>query len=276
MFEKIYGHESQKKLLEKSLIDGKISHAYLFYGPDGIGKKQIALEFARNILQVDNLETCSDYKYISKMEDKKEIIVQQVRENITEDAIKRPIACNKKVYIVDEANLLNDIAQNAILKTLEEPPSYIVIILIASTINSFLSTILSRVNKLKFNVLKNDEINEYISKNNLNVNEKIIKFSQGSIGKLRYILNSNLENDLKKIDVLLENIVNKNISKVLILSKDIDFSNNIYLEYLEFALFSNELYEASLEIKKSISRLKMNGNYDILIDNMLLRCIESS
>ena len=275
MFEKIYGHDMQKEVLENSIKNDKISHAYLFYGPDGIGKKQIALEFAKNILDVENLETCVDYKYIEKLEDKKEILVQQVRENITQNVVERPIASKKKVYIVNDANLLNDVGQNALLKTLEEPPSYIVIILIASNTSSFLSTILSRVSKLKFNSLKQSEIINYVKENGFKFSQNIINFSQGSIGKLHYILDNNLQNDFEKIDELLENIKLKKISKVMDIAKDVDFNNIIYLEYLEFVLYDNKMYSSCLEIKTAIARLKMNGNYDIVIDNMLLRCIES-
>ena len=82
MFENIIGQETNKKFLHESVINDKISHAYLFVGQKGIGKYQIAKEFAKDILKTDNLDTCPDYKYISKKEDKKDIIIEQIRKEL--------------------------------------------------------------------------------------------------------------------------------------------------------------------------------------------------
>ena len=70
MFENIIGHEDKKKILEKCIKSGNISHAYLFSGKKGVGKRTLAEEFARQILNVKNLESSADYKYISKRDDK--------------------------------------------------------------------------------------------------------------------------------------------------------------------------------------------------------------
>ena len=107
MFENVYGHAFQKETLISAIENDRISHAYLFSGKSGIGKKMIALEFARNILNTEDLKTCVDFKYVEKLEDKKEILVEQIRENISDDVIERPITGTKKVYVIDDANLLN-------------------------------------------------------------------------------------------------------------------------------------------------------------------------
>ena len=171
MFENILGHEAQKKILMESLNKGNISHSYLFFGPKGIGKSTIAKEFAKKILGVDILESSPDYKYISKREDKKDIIIEQIRKELIDDVYEAPISCDKKVYIIDDAELLNISAQNAILKTLEEPPRYVVIILISHNLSSFLPTIISRVNKISFSKLDNQLLKMYI-KNNYNIEFK--------------------------------------------------------------------------------------------------------
>ena len=74
MFESIVGHDRQKEILSRSVDSGNISHAYLFFGNSGIGKKQIALEFAKYILKTDNLENHPDFRIVSRMEDKKDIL----------------------------------------------------------------------------------------------------------------------------------------------------------------------------------------------------------
>ena len=132
MFENILGHDNVKKQLTSDFNEQKVSHAYLFLGTEGIGKKSLAIEFAKGLLGTNNLATCVDYKYIEKLPDKKEIIVEQVRNKIVNDVYVAPATGNYKVYIINDAHLLNTAAQNALLKTLEEPPKYVVIILITN------------------------------------------------------------------------------------------------------------------------------------------------
>ncbi len=276
MFDNIYGHERQKKFLENAINEDKISHSYMFYGKDSIGKRMIALEFAKKILNTDNLDTCVDYKYICRNDGRKDILAEQIRENITEDVLERPISCGRKVYIIDDAEYLNTISQNVLLKTLEEPPSYVVIIMIVSNISMILPTILSRVNKIEFQGLSFNEMEKYSKERGINLPSDIIEFSGGAIGKLQYIINSDMMDTFGKISEIVGYIASKDKVNTFLKREEVDFSNIIFLEYLEFLLFKRKLYISSLEIKNAISRLKMNGNYDILIDNMLLKCIESA
>ena len=274
MFEGIFGHEKQKKMFENVLMENKLSHAYLFYGPDGIGKKAFAFELAKKILDTDNLSTCVDFKYIERKEDKKDILAEQIRENLTEDVIERPISSNKKVYIIDDAHLLNTTSQNALLKTLEEPPEYIVIILITCIESGLLPTILSRLTKVEFNSLNKDNMLKYIDSQGLKTSDNIVDFSEGSIGKLNKIITNKLEDGLNDVFKLVDVMLNKDIATSLLEHSKIDFNNSIFLDYLEYLLFKNMKYEACLEIKKARNRLKMNGNYDIVIDNMIMKCID--
>ena len=85
MFENILGHDNEINILKDSISEGKISHSYLFSGSAGIGKLLVAKEFAKTILNVNNLNSCPDYKYICKREDKKNILVEQIRDNIVND-----------------------------------------------------------------------------------------------------------------------------------------------------------------------------------------------
>ena len=165
MFENIIGHEDKKKILEKCIKSGNISHAYLFSGKKGVGKRTLAEEFARQILNVKNLESSADYKYISKRDDKKDIIIEQIRKNIIDDVYELPVAGNKKVYIIDDAESLNIASQNALLKTLEEPPTYVVLILISASESVFLPTIRSRVNLLSSSGIKDDQLKKYMEEN---------------------------------------------------------------------------------------------------------------
>ena len=276
MFERVIGHEDKKKYFENIIKNHNISHCYIFSGNDGIGKLTFAKQIAKNILNTDNLDTCIDYKFITKHEDKKDIVVEQIRKEIINDVYIKPISGEYKVYIIDEAQNLNIAAQNALLKTLEEPPKHIVIILICSNINKILPTILSRVSKLNFNGLRNEQIQNYLKdKLNTTLPLNVLEYVGGSIGKAISIVNNNLNEKYEQIDSLVESFQKKEVINALDLASEIDFNNNDLLEYLEFRMFKNNMYSSIRYIHKASIRLRNNGNYDIVIDNMILKIIDS-
>ncbi len=275
MFGEIIGHQNQIDNLKDILKKDTISHAYLFVGPKGIGKASVAFEFTKEILKVENLKACPDFKYICKSEDKKDILVEQIRKEIIDDIYIAPAVSTKKVYIIDDAQDLNIASQNALLKTLEEPPSYVVIILISTTTSSFLSTILSRVNKISFNNIEKEEFSKYLfNKYNMTLSDNIIAFLDGSIGKANMLIENNLLEKLNQIDKLYGYLEKKDSINSLIMLSEIDFSNSINLEYLEYLLYSNFKYSCVKFVEKARNRLKSNGNYDIVIDSMILKIID--
>ena len=168
LFENIIGNEKIKQELTETMGNKKISHSYMFVGKTGIGKKLFAREFARGLLgDLDkDILNFEDYKEIEPLDGKKIIAVDQIRE-IIKEANELPTESEKRVFVIDEADKMNVEAQNSILKTLEEPPEYVVIILIVTNENKMLETIKSRCNILKFDSLKNEEIEEYLKNNNL-------------------------------------------------------------------------------------------------------------
>lgn len=276
MFENILGHDNQKKIFEESLNNDNISHSYLFFGPKGVGKCTFAKEVAKAILRVSNIENSPDYKYISRKEDKKDIIIDQIRKELIDDIYEAPISCDKKVYIIDDAELLNIAAQNALLKTLEEPPRYVVIILISHNLSSFLPTIISRVNKISFNKVENNILKTYIKNNyNIEFDDVTLRYIDGSIGLAIDIINSDKLDLFKKIDKLFFNLSSKNFIKSALLYKEIDFSIEGMLDYLEFILFDNSMFSCTKFVEKAKIRLKNNGNYDIVIDSMILKILDN-
>ena len=276
MFENVIGHTNQKQILETMINKKNISHAYLFSGNKGIGKCTLAKEFAKKILNVDNLQACPDFKYISKREDKKEIIVEQIRKDIIDNVYQAPAACEKKVYIIDDAETLNTAAQNALLKTLEEPPNYIVIILISSNISGFLSTIISRVNNISFDGITKEELNSYIiNKFNITLDDDILSYIDGSIGTAIYIITNKLHDKFLKIKEIYNILKTKDFVKVESMLENVNFTEDNMLDYLEFLLFNDYYYNCVKYIERAKKRLKSNGNYDIVIDTMLLKIIDS-
>lgn len=193
-FSDIIGNEKIKKDLQESVENGSFSHSYMFVGNDGIGKKMIAKEFVKNILclsdKKNNCETCdscikfisgNNPDYIEIIPDGNSIKISQIRE-MQENVYQKPIVSNKKVFIIDEAEKMTVEAQNSLLKTLEEPPEYIVIIIITSNENKMLNTVKSRCMRINFINLTPKEIENYINKNNIVVNSKnIVEMCNGSI-----------------------------------------------------------------------------------------------
>ena len=276
MFENIVGHDRQKEILSKSIESGNISHAYLFFGNSGIGKKQVALEFAKYILKTDNLENHPDFKLVSRMEDKKDILVEQIRKEVIDDVYIVPAAGDRKVYIIDEAETLNTASQNTLLKTLEEPPQYITIILIASNISTLLTTILSRVNQVPFEGVSNLELKKYIKDNyNVEFSDRIIEYFDASIGKAIYAIESELTLKYEKVDKLYGYINAKNTIEAMKYSNEIELDKDELLDYLEYILYKSGKFVCIKIVENAKKRLKFNGNYDIIIDSMLLRLIDN-
>ena len=271
MFENIIGHDEQKKLLEEMIKKDNISHAYLFSGNDGIGKYLVACEFAKSILKTKNLETSADFKVISKLEDKKEIVIEQIRKEIIDDLYVAPAMGDKKIYIINNAEYLNIASQNALLKTLEEPPKYVIIILISSNTSAFLTTVMSRLNNIPFEGVKKEEIKEYILKNyNENLSDNILDFVDGSIGNAITIIENEYLSKFEKVDLLFDFVSKKNVIEAMKKSQDIDFKDTTLLDYLEFISYKNGKYSFVKFIERAKTRLKYNGNYDIVIDTMLI------
>ena len=245
-------------------------------GQEGIGKFKFACEFAKKVLKTENLNNNPDFKIIRKREDKKDIVVEQIRKELIDDIYIVPATGERKVYIIDDAHQLNVAAQNTLLKTLEEPPKYITIILVASNSSSFLTTILSRVNQIPFEGITSGVLKNYLIDNfNMTLDDSIVEYVDGSIGKAINIINNNLIEKYKNIDELYKYIQNKDIIEAFKHSSNIKFNDEDSLDYLEFVLYKKNKYNCIKIIENAKNRLKFNGNYDIIIDSMLLRLIDN-
>ena len=235
----------------------------------------LAKELAKYILNTSNLDSCPDFKLVSRLEDKKDIIIEQIRKEIIDDVYIAPISGDHKVYIINDADYMNIAAQNSLLKTLEEPPKSVVIILICSNINKILTTILSRTNKINFEGLDNKSVNQYIKdKFNINLSSNILEYINGSVGKAINIVENELMAQFEEVDKMVDYVIKKDSVSAMKISQNIKFDNLELLEYLEYILYSNKIYNGVCVVERAISRLKRNGNYDIVIDNMILKIID--
>lgn len=292
-FDNIIGNTEIKKYLLNSIEKNKMSQSYLFVGTEGIGKLLMAKEFAKKILcmetkKEDNCEcrSCKCFEgfnhpdYFVINESGETIKIDQIRE-ITSKVIEQPIISNKKVYIINDCDKMTIEAQNCLLKTLEEPPEFVVIILITSNENTILNTIKSRCMTIKFKNISNDELKEYAIEKlgYTQMTDNLLKSFNGSIGKA-IIQKENQENYLK-----IENIINdlaiQDIINIMNGSKIIYDKENIYtiLEYMIICLYSKKQEDIRYincieKINTCIWRLKHNCNFDMSLDTMLFEMWE--
>ena len=156
-FQDIIGREQIIEHLQNAIRFNRVSHAYIFYGEEGNGKNVIADIFAAALqCEVYSGEPCGECKsclqaaggnhpdIIRVRHEKATIGVDDIRNQLNNDIAVKPYSSRYKVYIIDEAEKMTEAAQNALLKTIEEPPEYAVILLLTDNANPFLPTILSR------------------------------------------------------------------------------------------------------------------------------------
>ena len=232
-FEEILGNEMVKDHFKRAIENHKISHAYILTGEAGMGRKSIANAFAMTLLcekgGSEPCMTCHSCKQVMsgnhpdliyvKHEKPGSIGVDDVREQINDTIMIRPYSSYYKIYIVDEAEKMTVQAQNALLKTIEEPPSYAVIILITTNQEAFLPTILSRCVQMKLKPLKDFTIKSYLTQN-LHIPEKdadiCAAFARGNLGKAIHLASSDEFKELfRKVMVLVKNVGTMDISMLL-------------------------------------------------------------
>ena len=291
-FADIIGNNDIKIYLNKSIENKNILHSYLFLGNSGIGKLIFAKEFARKILCFENTKeecTCKsctcfngknhpDFYLIN--ENGENIKVDTIR-NLTEKVIEKPIISNKKVYIINDCEKMTKEAQNCLLKTLEEPPEFVVIMLISSNENLILNTIKSRCMSIKFHNIEDRDLILY-AKNKLgytNISNNFLKSFDGSIGKM--IKLKDFKEKYDKIDLLISDILKKDLIEIMLDGKILYDKENIYdiLDYIIVCLYSkkeeNEKYLNCIRyVNECELRLKSNSNFDMSIDNLLFEMWE--
>ena len=284
MFEHLIGNEGNKELLKSTIKNNKVVHSYMFVGQEGIGKSLFAQEFAKSILCSEiQLQNHPDFKVLAP--DGNTIKIEQIR-NMLKTLYEKPIVSKKKIYIINEAEKMTKESQNALLKTLEEPPEYIVIILIVSNESNILNTIKSRCNKIVFNKIENNILNEYLNKdlNFKEITDNLLKLIDGSIAKAIEVY------EQKEIYLNIEDII-LNIDKIDIIDL-LKKSESIYknkesieniLKYINVLLLnkakedscnSNKYLNCIDIVQNARKNILRNANYEMNIDNMLFQMFE--
>ena len=326
-FNGILGLKSIKDHLQKAVIDGHPNHAYIFCGEEGTGRKSVAECFASALCcEADDpkqkpcgkcmacMQTASKTHpdIIHVTHEKSRIGVDDIRNSVLNDISIKPFSSNYKIYLINEAERMTEQAQNALLKTLEEPPAYAVIILITTNTGAFLQTILSRCVTLQFKPLPNKLIAEYLMEK-----EKLpdyyahlcAAFSGGSLGQaLKFAKNEDFEKIKNETLAFLRNVDSISTDDIfdMVLSlgtKKTDI--NVYLDLMHLWFRDILMFKATQDanrlvfldelmiIKKQASkysfealgkildgfyivhdRLNANVNFDTAIELFLLRMRE--
>ena len=273
------GHEALINNFKQRCLKNTLSHAHLIAGEDGVGKGKLANILAKFILNGDLDREYVDI--INYSSEKSSFGVDDVRD-IIEEVYKKPFEKDKKVIIIHEGNKLTIQAQNALLKTIEEPPKGVYIIILCESLELILDTIKSRCEIYKLKPLTKSELYEYIKIKKFNYDENEIKsaiaFSEGVPGRIdRYFNDDKLRELRNNIVILIKNLNKNDLEDIL--QQDESFSNlkndkeevlNIFglfirdilinkeIENEEFIINSDKLEDIK-ELTKEMSFKKLNN-----------------
>lgn len=328
-FKNVVGHNDIIKYMQAAVQEKAASHAYILNGERGTGKKMLAKLFAMS-LQCANAEdgnSCGECQSCKQAvnnnqpdiiwvshEKPTSIGVDDIREQINNDVVIKPYSSPYKIYIIPEADMMTEQAQNALLKTLEEPPEYAVIFLLTENADSLLPTIRSRCVMLKLRNIRDTLVKKYLMEQ-MEVPdyqaEICAAFAQGNVGKAIMLASSEHFNEIKEEALQLlkyiedmelyevEEAIKRIAAYKLQITDYFDIMAIWYRDVLIYkatmdpdrVVFSDQLkfikeqakrksYEGIGEILKSLenakTRLRANVNFDLVMELLLLTIKENS
>ncbi len=257
----IIGHKDKFLYLKKLSSKNKFPDSFIFFGPEGVGKLKLALYFSENIANKNDILVLTNNNYfineernIPVLKFEHSIKINEIRQIIQFASLKKTSQKKKRVIIIDNFHLAGEAAQNAFLKTLEEPNDDLVIILVTSNPEDILPTIKSRVQNINFGTLTKQEIKKIIKVKFPNVSKEAMKeaafFSFGSVSRAYRVVES--KEEWQKYKELVFQIINgekdekiKAIETVLLDKEKI----NIFFEEMFFYLIN--LFRKNPDLEKA-------------------------
>ena len=326
-FKDVVGHADIIQYIQNAVTEDKVSHAYIMNGERGSGKKLLANLFAQTLqCERGGNEPCyechsckqalsGNHPDIITVQHEKpsSISVDEIRVQVNEDIQVKPYSSKYKIYIIPEADLMTQQAQNALLKTIEEPPSYAIIILLTENAQKLLPTICSRCVMLKLRNIKDQLVKKYLMENLQIPDYKAdvcTAFAQGNIGKAAMLAGSEHFNEIKDEAVrLLKNIDTMELGDLVEAVKRISAYKIEITDYLDILMIWYRdvlIYKATMNIdrlifgeeidsirerakkssyegietilealEKAKARLRANVNFDLVMELLLLTIKEN-
>ncbi|MGB9779648.1 DNA polymerase III subunit delta' [Caldanaerobacter sp.] len=315
---KVYGHEDVLKVFNNIVSKGKISNAYLFVGEEGLGKRFLAEYFAMMVNCKSDKKPCFACSSCLKMMKKSHpdvFVIEPEGDAIKVDTIRyingeiniKPYESFKKIFIIDRADKMTTAAQNAFLKTLEEPPSYGLFILISPRAELLLPTVVSRCNIIRFKKEREEVIKEYLvdekgvkeeeaailahladgnfGEANRLVEEEYKKLRSNTLSELERIFQKkgfevldeyeffeqnkeHIEEILRIFISLLRDVLVYKTTEDLRFIRNVDFSN--FIKKLSEELTFERLSNIINKIEQLNLQLDSNINYQLAVENLLL------
>ena len=326
-FKDVGGHKDILKYISSAVENNRVSHAYILNGERGSGKKMLANLFAMTLLcETGDNEPCGkchsckqaesgNHPDIIRVTHEKpnSISVDDIRTQVNNTVDIKPYQGPYKVYIIPQADMMTPQAQNAILKTIEEPPSYAVFLLLTENAETLLPTINSRCVMLKLRNIKDTLIKKYLMEN-LEIPDykadMCTAFAQGNMGRAIMLANSDHFNEIREEAVqLLKHINEMELNEIVAAVKNISVYKLEITDYLDIIMIWYRdvlLYKATKEIDKVVfkdqlqsikeqarkssyegielileslekakARLKANVNFDLVMELLFLTIKEN-
>ena len=301
MSEFILGNEKVRNHLKESIIKNTVSHAYILAGDKGIGKEKIAREFAMRLICENNHIGCGrcpscrqflanaypDFFYMDA-EGKESIGIDKVRENVVSDVAIRPYHGKYKIYVIDEADKMTVGAQNALLKTIEEPPEYVVILLLVRNMSLLLETIRSRCLKLLLSPVSNDRIKGWLCESGVSdeIAGVLASYSNGTPGVAKAMAESeDFASIYKKNVEFLKNICEVGINEILNFIEELkkrtggfkDFINFLRLWYRDICIIKlTKKKENLIFIREESIIFRLSREYTLQKINSIIDLIDET
>ena len=281
-FHSIIGQEQIKEHMQNALQMQKISHAYIIHGEKSTGKEFVARVFAMALqCEKGGAEPCNechsckqalsknqpDIIYVTH-EKPNTISVEDIRLQVNNDVAIKPYSSKYKVYIINEAEKMTVQAQNAILKTLEEPPAYVVILLLVSNLQTLLPTILSRCVTLNMKPVSDTLVRKYLMEE-LKVPDYradvCVAFARGNIGKAKALASSEeFDNVKNEALALLKHVHDMELQEIIQAVKKIneykleisDYLDIMSIWYRDVLLFKATADANSLVFREEIQAIR--------------------
>lgn len=326
-FKDVVGHKDILKYISSAVENNRVSHAYILNGERGSGKKMLANLFAMTLLcETGDNEPCGkchsckqaesgNHPDIIRVTHEKpnSISVDDIRTQVNNTVDIKPYQGPYKVYIIPQADMMTPQAQNAILKTIEEPPSYAVFLLLTENAETLLPTLNSRCVMLKLRNIKDTLIKKYLMEN-LEIPDykadMCTAFAQGNMGRAIMLANSDHFNEIREEAVqLLKHISEMELNEIVAAVKNISVYKLEITDYLDIIMIWYRdvlLYKATKEIDKVVfkdqlqsikeqarkssyegielileslekakARLKANVNFDLVMELLFLTIKEN-